>query len=98
MKMIPAIRRNPAFHANWAALLAWYIDSPVEVSIVGVNNTELLAGFSGHYLPQVIFSGNRESFETGHTAGKTLILICHKKTCFTPVETVAEAIRLIESL
>ena len=51
-------------------------------------------------MPEVIFSGGErkspaETSETRFTAGKTLIYVCRGKSCFPPVDTVVEAVRLI---
>jgi uncharacterized protein len=99
--MIPQIKRNPAFHANWAALLADFISGPVEVNITGDENKLRLQEFSGHYLPWVIFSAqhpgtNHGVAENQLIQGKTFIFVCKDKTCFTPVETVQEALNLLE--
>jgi uncharacterized protein len=101
--MVPQIKRNPSFHANWAALLADVISGPVEVNIVGDEAPVRLQEFSGYYLPQVIFSGNHmlspQNFQGNRYAeGKTLIYVCHGKTCHSPVETVQETLEHIGKL
>ncbi len=98
--MMPEIGRNPGFHANWATLLQEFISGPVEVNIIGEEYLVLLKEFSSYYMPEVIFSGGErkspaETSETRFTAGKTLIYVCRGKSCFPPVDTVAEAVRLI---
>ncbi len=99
-KMVPEIRKNPAFHANWALLLQDHLSGPVEVNIIGEQYLGLLKEFSGQYIPGVIFSGGEiktpaESSDSRHLPGKTLIYVCRDKSCFPPVETVDEALRLI---
>ncbi len=97
--MIPAIVRSPSHHANWADLLQKIIIGVVEVNITGGACFELLQEFSGHYLPGVISSGaglGRDAAdENRRVTGKTLIYVCRDKACFAPVETVAEAIAII---
>ena len=98
--MMPEIGRNPGFHANWATLLQEFISGPVEVNIIGEEYLVLLKEFASYYLPGVIFSGGErkspaETSETRFTAGKTLIYVCRGKSCFPPVDTVVEAVRLI---
>ncbi|MEI7660668.1 MAG: thioredoxin domain-containing protein [Bacteroidota bacterium] len=98
-KMVPEIMKNPAFHANWACLLQDFTAGAVEVNIIGERCLEVLQEFSGYYLPGVIFSGGEmktPAEEPGkrHVPGKTLIYVCRGKSCFPPVETVAEALSL----
>jgi len=100
-KMVLQIKRNPSFHANWATLLADYITGPTSISIIGDASQLCLKEFDRHYLPNVIFSGNHpETYphvnDRAHERGKTLIYVCHAKTCYSPVETVMEALQLLE--
>ena len=101
--IVPQIKRNPAFHANWTSLLADLITGPTVLSIVGDEKLLHMEEFSGHYLPGVIFSGNYgKSFPTNTKPigikGKTLIFICHDKTCYNPVETVDDALKILKEL
>jgi len=100
-KMVPQIKQNPSFHANWATLLADHITGPTSISIFGDESLLLLKEFDGHYLPDVIFSGNHPGTsphvgDKAHDSGKTQIYVCHGKTCFSPVETVTEALQFLE--
>jgi hypothetical protein len=88
-KMVPQIKRNPAFHANWALLLDDFISGPVEVTIAGNEKLKLLQEFSGYYLPGVIFSCRPDSM-------KSQIFICQGKTCYSPVEIVPEALLILQ--
>jgi len=99
-KMVPEIRKNPAFHANWAMLLQDHLAGPVEVNIIGEQYSSLLQEFSGHFLPGVFFSGGEvktpaEGNDSRYVAGKTLISVCRDKSCFPPVETIGEALSLL---
>ena len=99
-KMIPQIRRNPSFHANWVMLLDDFISGPAVVKISGDDFKLRIKDFSGHYLPQVIFSGinlNTAAYvaPVPQIGGKTMFYVCHGKTCYSPVETALEAISLI---
>jgi hypothetical protein len=102
-KMIPQIRRNPSFHANWAVLLDDFISGPALVKITGDDFKQRIKDFSGHYLPHVIFSGSNLKTAASvapvlQTGEKTLFYVCHGKTCYSPVETAHEAIGLIRGL
>jgi len=103
MKMIPYIKRNPSFHANWTALLDEFVSGPTEVNITGDEKFIRIKEFAGNYLPGVIFSGNRSNasgivVENLNIIDKTLIYICKNKTCFSPVETVHEALQILEKV
>ena len=98
--MVPQIKRNPAFFANWASLLAVFNAGPAVVNIYGDEASLRLQEFSTCYLPHVLFSGTRPEEPSGtdrnHDGnGKTLISVCHGKTCYLPVETVHEAMQLL---
>jgi uncharacterized protein len=102
-RMIPQIKRNPAFHANWASLLIDFIPGPTVLSIVGDEKLLRLNEFAGHHLPGIIFSGNNgepppENSEATDIKKKTLIFICHNKTCYNPVETVDDALKILKEL
>jgi uncharacterized protein YyaL (SSP411 family) len=90
--MIPHIRRNPSFHANWASLLPDIIEGQTIVKITGNERLRLLKEFSGHYLPWVVFSG--EQMADSDTT--SMIFVCTGKSCLKPVETVKEALQLLE--
>jgi uncharacterized protein YyaL (SSP411 family) len=98
--MVPQVKRNPAFHANWAMLLSDIISGPTEVSIIGDEAILRLKELSGYDLPGVIFSGNlSKSYmalaESHEVKGKTLIYVCRNKSCFHPVESVTDALNLL---
>ncbi|MDP1621798.1 MAG: thioredoxin domain-containing protein [Bacteroidales bacterium] len=102
-KMVSQIKRNPSFHANWVQLLADHISGPTGMNIVGDEKILRLQEFSACFLPHVIFSGNQPVTspgvgESNMINGKTLIYVCRDKTCFSPVETVREAIQILGKL
>ena len=98
--MVPQMKQNPAFHSNWVALLADFVIGITTVSIVGDEALSRLKEFSAYYLPNAIFFGklsgeSLQSIENQISKGKTLIYICRNKTCFSPVETVTDALHLL---
>ena len=100
-KMISQVKQNPSFHANWMGLLAETISGPAVVTITGDGKLLRLQEFSKYYLPGVIFSGihsqtSKEVSETTESKEKTMIRVCCGKTCFAPVETVGEALQILE--
>jgi uncharacterized protein YyaL (SSP411 family) len=100
-KMVAQVKRNPAFHANWAMLLDNFISGPVEVKITGNEKLNLLREFSGYFLPGVIFSCLPDSMidadKSNTENGRSQIFICQGKTCFNPVETVQEAVDFLRN-
>ncbi len=106
-KMLDAVSNNiieyPSGYSNWTQLMLNLTGNHFEVAIVGENAFELLSKLQKHYLPQVIFcAGTAENnlplLQFRYVQGKTLIYICQNKSCQLPVETVEEAIKLIEKI
>ncbi len=105
-KMLDLISRNmadyPSGYSNWSQLLLNMNGNHYEVVIVGGNAVNILQELQKHFLPQVVFcSGTTENelplLQNRYVRGKTLIYICKDKSCMLPVETVTEALRLIQT-
>jgi uncharacterized protein YyaL (SSP411 family) len=98
--MLPEVRKNPAFHANWASLVSILTSGSPEIQIVGENANGLRKIFGRYFLPGVLWSGGLEGRAAGLkerlVPGKTLIYVCRNQSCFPPVETVQEALKIIE--
>ena len=106
-KMLETVSQNiieyPSGYSNWTQLMLNLINDHFEVAIVGSKAVELLSKLQKRYLPQVIFcAGTAENnlplLKDRHVPGKTLIYICQNNSCQLPVETVDEAIKLIEKI
>ncbi len=89
--MLPQIKANPAFHANWARLLLVCGESATTVKIVAEEPALIRKDFLPHFKPGVIWSGEREAGMT------TKIYVCKGKSCFQPVDSASEAITLLQS-
>lgn len=92
----------PSGYSNWSQLLLDLTGPHYEVVLAGPNAFELLRKFQRFYLPQVVFcAGTTDTdlplLRNRFVAGKTLIYICQDNTCQLPVETVEEALRLIQN-
>lgn len=87
--MMPQIKANPAWHANWARLLLRSGESATTVKIVSEEPALIRKDFLRHSGPGVIWSGKREAGMT------TKIYVCKGKSCFQPVDCVPEAIKLL---
>lgn len=100
-RMIGNLSEYPSGYSNWANLYLEFSGDQKEVVIVGENAHELVKIFQKHYLPNVIFcvsTGPSEMplLKNRYVSGKTLIYICQNNTCQLPVETVEEAMELIQ--
>ena len=97
------IQTDPAYLSNWACLYADLTSPTAEIAIMGTSCLEKRKEFDKQYLPNKILSGalhssslpileNKESKE-----GKTMIYVCFDKSCKVPVESVSEAIKILNS-
>lgn len=87
--MMPQIKANPAYHANWARLLLLSGESATTVKIVAGEPARIRKDVLWHFRPGVIWSGKRDAGMT------TKIYVCKGKSCFQPVDSVSEAIKLL---
>jgi uncharacterized protein YyaL (SSP411 family) len=95
------INTYPSGYSNWSQLMLDLTNSHFEVAIVGPNAVSLLNEFQKNYLPQVVFcagisENNLPLLINRFVEGKTLIYICQDNSCQLPVETVDEAIEMIQ--
>ena len=106
-KMLDSVSGNmsdyPSGFSNWSQLMLNLSDTHFEVAIIGENAISLLNELQKHYLPQVIFcAGTAENnlplLTNRLFAGKTLIYVCQNNTCLLPVETVEEALAIVQNL
>jgi uncharacterized protein YyaL (SSP411 family) len=98
-KMIPRIRQNPAYHANWCRVMMKFLYPGQEIFIVGPGFDPLHRELLRQYLPGTILSGGisddfPEPLHHKNAAGRTLIYVCRGNMCQPPVETVLEALEL----
>ncbi|HEY3373103.1 MAG TPA: hypothetical protein VGK10_19790, partial [Prolixibacteraceae bacterium] len=93
----------PSGYSNWSQLMLDVTESHFEVAIAGPKAISLLNELQKRYLPHVVFcAGTHENnlplLAERLVDGKTLIYICQDNSCHLPVETVGEALKLIEKL
>jgi len=99
-----AERFDATFYANWMQLSLLLYREPFEISIVGLNATDVAADLMQHYLPDVVLSGTKGQSELPVLADKinetdkTLIYICRGNTCFAPVYSAEDAMQMIKNL
>jgi uncharacterized protein YyaL (SSP411 family) len=90
-----------AGYSNWGQLLLEQVDSKREIVIVGEQALEIRKELAKHYLPNHLIIGSEKAsdspmFKDRYRAGKTMIYVCENNTCQLPVETVEEALKLIQ--
>ncbi len=95
------ILKEPAYMSNWGILLEQIIYGMAEVVIVGPEAESVRKKLAVYHLPFILLMGTTESsslplFEgRNSTDNKTRIYVCFNKTCKLPVESVDEAIMLL---
>ena len=99
-RMTGNMTEYPSGYSNWSQLLLDLTGVHMEVVILGEKAIELTRELQKYYLPHVIFcagtiENNLPLLKNRHVPGKTLIYICQNNSCQLPVETVAEALKLI---
>ena len=100
--VINSIPQYGSGYSNWAMLLLNNVSPFYEVVAVGNNVDEKRKEFNKHYVTNKIFAGSAiEStlplFQDRFVKDKTMIYLCNNKTCHNPVETVSEALTLMNS-
>jgi uncharacterized protein YyaL (SSP411 family) len=92
---------QPGFYSNWCDLYLDHARPLYEVAIVGnaadARNTEIMQ----HYLPQAIFlggtsEGGLQLLKDKLQPGETFIYVCRNKVCKFPVQSVEEALQLMD--
>ncbi len=103
-KMVKAMQQsivqNPSYYSNWALILSSILHPPFDISVVGEDWEKITRELLSGYHPDIILSGGRdegsmEILKGKLVPGKTRIYVCRGKTCFDPLNSVDEVIRLI---
>ncbi|MCB0396888.1 MAG: thioredoxin domain-containing protein [Flavobacteriales bacterium] len=90
--------RYPAYHANWAVILNWFINEPFEVAITGSDAMVHLETAFKQLDPDTLLMGTKDGqSDLPLLSGKfkkdrTLIYACKNKTCGAPVETIGDLV------
>jgi len=99
--LLPNIPSYGAGYSNWCMLLLNLSSPFYEVAIVGKDVDEIRKELSKHYLPNVIFAGSPSASTlplllNRYSEDKTLIYVCENSSCKLPVETVEEALYILQ--
>jgi hypothetical protein len=90
------------FYSRWAQVLIKQISEPWQVVIVGDSCRDKLREFNQYYLPQVIFMGSAKAsnslplLQGKYKKEETWIYVCKDKTCSLPVQSIEEALELMD--
>ena len=96
-----ATSQAPSFYTNWGQLYLQFVRPPYEVAIVGEDWQSLQAQLQQYYLPHALLLGGQnegklELLKNKAVEGETYIYVCQNKVCKLPVQTVADALPLME--
>ncbi len=88
------------YYSNWASLLLKNVLQNKELVVVGTNTPLIRAKLNEHYFPGVLMAGSTSGSKLPlvrgrYVDGKTFIYVCKNNSCKLPVETVPEALRLL---
>lgn len=100
--MLPTMTaaQQPNFYSNWGIVLADFIYEPFEVAIVGDNFDAVRQELDETYIPNMLLLGGSqegtvELLEGKLVKGETTIYVCKNKVCKFPVNTVKDALDLM---
>jgi hypothetical protein len=98
-KVEKKLAKGGPYYANWASLLGSIVFPVYEVAIVGEKATEKSQAIQRNFLPDSVFLGgtneNLPLLKNKLVKNKTLIYVCHNKSCSNPVEEVDDALAII---
>jgi len=100
-RMNKLIVKEPEYLANWRNLYMMYAAPFAEIAIIGKESLELKDQLSKHYIPNKIFCGTDTNSELPllkdkKITGRTTIFVCYNKTCRLPVQSIEDALELIQ--
>ena len=100
-KVQPIIVAEPSYLSNWASLYTCFVTTTHEIAITGKDYLQFRTELDKHYLPNKILAGaekesNLPLLQGRMATDKTTVFVCYNKTCKLPVQSVKEAIELIE--
>jgi hypothetical protein len=88
-------------YSNWANLMMNFT-SPFRQTVISGKDAEAKRkNLATHYLPNVLLAGSSSNnselpiLSNRFVADKTFIYVCENKTCKLPVESSAEALKLL---
>ncbi|MAY22502.1 MAG: thioredoxin domain-containing protein [Flavobacteriaceae bacterium] len=98
--VLPEMEKYPSSFSNWMDLLENYQSNFYEVVITGDNAQETVLELEKLYLPNKLVAGSTKPeslplLQERYVDGRTMIYVCVNNTCKLPVETIPEALELL---
>ena len=99
--VLPQMNEYGSGFSNWLDLMLNYTNPYFEVAIVGENAIERIQELNINYLPNILtasstIKSDSPLLKNRYIEGKTYIYVCVNNACKLPVQTVEEALKLIE--
>lgn len=96
-QILPQLKEQGPWHANWAAVMHYFVHPFYEVAIVGANSETKRKALEKFYLPNKLLAGGTTEnglplLQRRLVRGSTLIYVCEGNTCKMAVEKVDEAV------
>lgn len=100
--VLDSVKKYAEYHSYWAKVLGMIVYHYYEIVIAGANAARLAMEFQARYTPDAMLCFTNQAsdlplFKNRFVPGRTYIYVCKEGSCHLPVETVKEAIELIES-
>jgi uncharacterized protein len=102
-RMLPEISGYALAHGGWAETAFEMAEQHSTVSVLGPHATGLAVEMARRYLPQATVvaqsatgkQDNLPCLQGQDSGGRSLYVICRDRTCFQPVTTLDEALKLL---
>ncbi|MCA0362918.1 MAG: thioredoxin domain-containing protein [Bacteroidetes bacterium] len=101
-KIKPLVIQDPQWLSNWASIGYLFSSPKNDIVVVGQNYHDILGQIQKHkYLANALYFGAESKSELPHFEGRfddgnqTKIYICIDNACLLPVDSVEDAIRLL---
>ncbi|MCG8311011.1 MAG: thioredoxin domain-containing protein [Cytophagales bacterium] len=102
-KILPMLKTESRYLANWGALFSYFSHTPVEIAIVGKKYLEFAREIQRFFIPNKVLVASQERNDypllkdRKAVNGKTTIYVCFNKSCKLPVHSVREALKQIKN-
>ncbi len=97
VKMIPLIKADPSYLANWACLYTEMATPTAEIAIVGPDAHDTMLELNQQYYPNKLLVGTKTHSDLPLLQNRdaesedVTIYVCYNKACQLPVSTTHEA-------
>ena len=97
VKMIPLIKADPSYLANWACLYTEMATPTAEIAIVGPDAHDTMLELNQQYYPNKLLVGTKTGSDLPLLQNRdaenenVTIYVCYNRSCQMPVHTTHEA-------